>query len=97
MVKFFIGQEVRHTKYPRYLFFLGQQMLKTKTTLGEKRFAKKEDFNSNHVSNQWLFDANKIVFPRLHIKLGLMKQHVKASDKKRRVFILNFKCFSSSV
>ena len=36
----------------------------------------------NNISNQQLFDANKIVFPYLYINIGLIKQHSKAFNKK---------------
>lgn len=35
----------------------------------------------NNISNQQLFDANKIVFPYLCINIGLIKQHAKAFNK----------------
>ena len=36
----------------------------------------------NNISNQQLFDANKIVFPYLCINIVLIKQHAKAFNKK---------------
>ncbi|GFV76506.1 uncharacterized protein TNCV_4727261 [Trichonephila clavipes] len=39
-----------------------------------------------NVERQSLVDPNKILFPPLHIKLGLMKQFVKALDKEGECF-----------
>ena len=35
-----------------------------------------------NVINEPLIDRNKVIFPPLHIKLGLMKQFVKALNKE---------------
>ena len=39
-----------------------------------------------NIVNEPLVDRNRIVFPPLHIKLGLMKQFVKALDKQGDYF-----------
>ncbi|GFW51248.1 uncharacterized protein TNCV_3595301 [Trichonephila clavipes] len=39
-----------------------------------------------NVERQSLVDPKKILFPLLHIKLGLMKQFVKALDKEGKCF-----------
>ena len=40
----------------------------------------------HNIINPPLIDKNKIIFPPLHIKLGLMKQFVKALDKHGSCF-----------
>ena len=44
-------------------------------TIGESKIVKEP-----------LIERNRIVFPPLHLKLGLMKQFVKALDKERECF-----------
>jgi|GEM_PF-5293149 len=36
---------------------------------------------SNNVINKFLVEPSKVLLPQLHIKLGLIKQFVKAFDK----------------
>ena len=40
-----------------------------------------------NVINEALFSRDKIILPPLHIKLGLMKQFVKALDKDGPCFV----------
>ena len=45
------------------------------------------DVGKNNIINEPLVDREKIIFPPLHIKLGLMKQFVKALDKNGSCFL----------
>ena len=45
------------------------------------------DVGKNNIINEPLVDREKIIFPPLHIKLGLMKQFVKALDKNGPYFL----------
>ena len=44
------------------------------------------DVGEKDIINEPLVDGNKIIFPPLHIKLGLMKQFVKALNKEGNCF-----------
>ena len=45
------------------------------------------DVGKNNIINEPLVEREKIIFPPLHIKLGLMKQFVKALDKNGSCFL----------
>lgn len=97
MVNFLLGQQGGYTKYPCFLCFWDSRDKenhyikqvwpeRTELKIGEK-----------NVINQPLVNRNKIVFPPLHIKLGLMKQFVKALDTNGECFkyiILKFPSLS---
>lgn len=42
----------------------------------------------NNISNQQLFDANKIVFPYLYINTGLIKQHARHLIRRESVYLI---------
>ena len=48
-----------------------------------------------NVINEPMVDREKIIFPPLHIKLGLMKQFVKALDKEGDCFLYICSAFPS--
>ena len=81
MVNFLLGQQSGYTKYPCFLCYWDSRdkanhwvkkdwPLREQLTIGDK----------NIIAEQ-LVPHDRIVFPTLHIKLGLMKQFVKALDK----------------
>ncbi|QQP53101.1 Uncharacterized protein FKW44_005452 [Caligus rogercresseyi] len=81
MVNFLLGQQGGFTKFPCFLCHWDSRAReehwvrkewpkRTHMTVGEK-----------NVIAEPLVDRSKIIFPPLHIKLGLMKQFVKALDK----------------
>ena len=51
-------------------------------------------YATHHIINQPLVSQDRIILPPLHIKLGLMKQFVKALDKDRACFANLSKAFS---
>ena len=86
MVNFLLGQQGGYTKYPCFLCLWDSRAkdkhwnqrtwpVRASMTVGEK-----------NVINEPLVDREKIIFPPLHIKLGLMKQFVKALDKEGDCF-----------
>ena len=86
MVNFLLGQQGGYTKYPCFLCLWDSRakdkhwnqrtwLVRASMTVGEK-----------NVINEPLADREKIIFPPLHIKLGLMKQFVKALDKEGGCF-----------
>jgi len=90
MVNFLLGQQSGFTKFPCFLCLWDSRArdqhwerkdwpLRAQIKVGEK----------NVVSSP-LVPKEKIIFPPLHIKLGLMKQFVKALDKDGRCF--NYIC-----
>ena len=86
MVNFLLGQEGGYTKYPCFLCLWDSRAkgkhwnqrtwpVRASMTVGEK-----------NVINEPLVDREKIIFPPLRIKFGLMKQFVKALDKEDDCF-----------
>src|SRR5678816_1848469 len=95
MINFLLGQQGGYTKYPCFLCYwdsratLEHWVIKTwppriSLTPGDK-----------NIKNEPLVDRNKIVFPTLHIKLGLMKQFVKPLDHTGDCFRYIFSIFPS--
>ena len=82
MVNFLLGQQSGFTKY---LYFLcmwdsrdwAQHYTKKDWPLQKELVLSKE----RNIINDPLFDRDRILFPPLHIKLGLIKQFTKALDK----------------
>lgn len=81
MVNFLLGQESGFTKYPCFLC-LWDSRAKTHHWI-RKEWPTRENLEvgKHNVINDPLVEREKIIFPPLHIKLGLMKQFVKALDK----------------
>ena len=82
MVNFLMGQQSGFTKYPCFLCMWdirdrAQHYTKKDWPLREKLVPCKE----RNVINDPLEDRDRILFPPLHIKLGLIKQFIKALDK----------------
>ena len=78
----FLGQQSGFPKYPYFLCMwdsrdYAQQYTKKDWTLGEELMPCKE----RNIINDPLVDRDRILFPPLNIKLGLIKQFTKALDK----------------
>ena len=80
IVNFLLGQQGGHTKYPCFLCYWD-------STANEEHGVRKERPTRNtikpgekNIVNNPLVDRKNIILPPLHIKLGLMKQFVKALD-----------------
>lgn len=82
MVNFLLGQQSGFTKYPCFLCMwdsrdTAQHYLKKDWPVHEELVP----CRARNVINNLLADRDKILFPLLHIKLGLIKQFTKALDK----------------
>ena len=87
MVNFLLGQQGGFTKYPCFICHWDSRAR-------EEHWEKKEwpervemVVGDKNVIAEPLVDRSKIIFPPLHIKLGLMKQFVKALDKEGGCFL----------
>ncbi|KAI5725091.1 hypothetical protein M8J77_010864 [Diaphorina citri] len=86
MVNFLLGQQGGYTKYPCFLCLWDSR--------DKKHHWLKKDWpergtmvvGEKNVINEPLVDRSKILLPPLHIKLGLMKQFVKALDHESDCF-----------
>ena len=86
MVNFLLGQQGGHTKYPCFLCYWDSRA-------NEEHWVRKEWPPRNtmkpgekNIINDPLVDQKNIILPPLHIKLGLMKQFVKALDRSGDCF-----------
>ena len=81
MVIFLLGQQSGYTKYPCFLC-MWDSRAKNEHWI-RKEWPKRQNLivSSANVINEALVEREKIVFPHLHIKLGLIKQFVKAPNK----------------
>ena len=86
MVNFLLRQQGGHIKYPCFLCYWDSRA-------NEEHWVRKEWPPRNtikpgekNIVNNPLVDWKKIILPSLHIKLGLMKQFVKALDRSGDCF-----------
>ncbi|CAK8684393.1 unnamed protein product [Clavelina lepadiformis] len=86
MVNFLLGQQSGYTKYPCFLCYWDSR--------AKDQHWKKEEWpprltltpGDKNIIRDQLVDIKKILLPPLHIKLGLMKQYVKALDHEGECF-----------
>lgn len=80
MVNFLLGQQSGYTKYPCFLCLWDSRDRKNHWI--KKEWPKRENLlvGQKNIISQALVEPEKIILPPLHIKLGLMKQFVKALD-----------------
>ena len=81
MVKFLLGQQRGYTKYPCFLCYWDSRASIQHWV--KKDWFAREDLpeGDKNIINELLVSRDRIILPPLHIKLGLMKQFVKALDK----------------
>ena len=85
MVNFLLEQQSGYTKYLCF-FCLWDSRAKERHWV-QREWPEREMLTvGKHVIHEQLVDKEKIVFPLLHIRLGLMKQFVKALDKDGAFF-----------
>ena len=94
VVNFLLGQQLGFTKYPCFLCMwdtrdCSQHYTKKDWTLREELVPCKE----RNIINNPLVDRDRILFPPLHIKLGLIKQFTKALDKNGDCFTYMWQAF----
>jgi len=86
MVNFLLGQQSGYTKYPCFICMWDSR---AKTEHWEKNAwpaRKNMNVGAANIIHAPLVDPQKIILPPLHIKLGLMKQFVKALKKDGNCF-----------
>ena len=81
MVCFLLGQQSGYTKYPCFLCMWDSRAKNEHWIRKEWRKRQNLIVGSANVINETLVEREKIVFPPLHIKLGLIKQFVKALNE----------------
>ncbi|XP_018399906.1 PREDICTED: uncharacterized protein LOC108777492 [Cyphomyrmex costatus] len=80
-----LGLQQGFTKHPCFIC-LWDSHARTKHYT-QQDWPKKWDIGSENVIHGSLVDRENILLPPLHIKLGLMKQYVKALDKNDKCFL----------
>ena len=93
MVNFLLGQQSGFTRYPCFLC-LWDSRARDKHWV-QKDWPSGEALNvgDKNIINEPPVDREKIIFPPLHIKVGLMKQLVKALNKEGDCFLYICKSF----
>ena len=86
MVNFLLGQQRGFTKYPCYLCIWDSQA--REKHWNQKEWPIRETLKAGmpNIVNDPIVSREKIIFPPLHIKLGLMKQFVKALNTDGECF-----------
>ena len=87
MVNFLLGQQSGYTKYPCFLCLWDSRARDQHWTTKKWPQRSSLQVGSHNVVNTPLVDRDRIIFPPLHIKLGLMKQFVKALNKDGSCFL----------
>ena len=87
MIAFLMGMQEGFTKYPCYLCLWDSR--DTKAHYQKQVWPKREEFvvGEKNVKNIPLINPKKVLLPPLHIKLGLIKQFVKALHKNGAAFM----------
>ena len=78
MVNFLLGQQKGFTKFPCYLCMWDSRARNQHWIQKEWPIRKTLTVGMQNIVNEPIVSRNKIVFPPLHLKLGFMKQLVKA-------------------
>ena len=86
MIAFLMGMQGGFTKYPCYLCLWDSR--DTKAHYQKQVWLKREEFvvGEKNVKNIPQINPKKVLLPPLHMKLGLIKQFVKALDKDGAAF-----------
>ena len=86
MVNFLLGQQVGYTKHPCFLCYWDSRA--TDQHWVKKDWLAREYLvvSDKNIINELLVNRDHIVLPPLYMKLGLMKQFVKALDKDGNCF-----------
>ena len=96
MVSILLGQQTGYTKFPCFLCMWDSR--DHKNHYSKNRWPARvalEPCRQKNVLHQPLVSREKIVLPPLHIKLGLIKQFIKAIDKEGECFKYICRKFSS--
>ena len=92
--QFFIRTASGHTKHSCFLCYWDSRAIDQHWV--KKDWPAREDLalGNKNIINEPLINRDRIILPPLHIKLGLMKQFVKAFDKDGDCFNYIAKTFS---
>ena len=83
MVNFLLGQQSGYTKYPCFLCYWDSRDKVNHWTKTDWPVSDRLTVGKKNVIADQLVSCDKIVFPPLHIILGLMKHFIKALGKDR--------------
>lgn len=86
MVNFLLGQQSGYTKYPCFICLWDSRAKSRHWTAKNWPVRDALVVGERNVINEPLVSREKIILPPLHIKLGLMKQFVKALDRNGQCF-----------
>ena len=86
MVCFLLGQQNGYTKHPSFICLWDSRASTEHLIRKEWPTRESMEVGGKNIIRKPLVDRNKIVFPPLHIKLGLIKQFVKPQDKEGECF-----------
>ena len=86
MVNFLLGQQSGYTKYPCFICEWDSRDKANHWTKTDWKLRDTLSVGDKNVINQPLVSRDRIIFPPLHIKLGCIKQFVKALDKDGKCF-----------
>ena len=81
MVNFHLAQQGGYTKYPCFLCYWDSKADKDHWVRKEWLSRHRLILAEKNVMNEPLVDRKNIILPPLHIKLGIMKQFIKALDR----------------
>ena len=95
MINFLLGQQSGYTKYPCFLCYWDSRDKANHWNKKDWPVRDRLNVGEKKVIAEQLVPRDKIVFPPLHIQLGLMKQFVKALDKDVDCFQYICKSFRS--
>ena len=86
MVNILLGQQSGYTKYPCFICLWDSRAKEDHWEKVVWPARENMTVGASNIINEPLVDRGKIIFPPLHIKLGLMKQFVRALDKDGECF-----------
>ena len=86
LVNFLLGQRSGYTKCPCFIFLWDSRASHEHWIRKEWPLRKDMVVGEQNVVNECLVDRDKIILPPYHIKLGLIKQFVKALNKEGSCF-----------
>jgi len=86
MVNLLLGQQGGYVKYPCFLYLWDSRADDQHWQRKDCPVREELVVGQNNVINETLVDRDRILLPPLHIKLGTMKQFVKALDKNADCF-----------
>ena len=81
VVNFLLGQQSWHTKFPCFLCYWDSRDKGNHWKIKNWPVREQLKVGDKNAIHGQLVPREKIIFPPLHIKLGLMKQFAKALDK----------------